>query len=206
MKKLIPILLLLAFACKKYETQTNAQTINAITLKVGDSWSYQVTNYPATQTDTAVFTIIAQTSDTAAHIAGSDTIFKTQTTINGIVVDSGTITQIGMWCSLCNYTPITITYHGDNGIQTFAGSGLFDTWELDFPMSSPTTFKSSTQTATVTAAGQTLSIGGHTYTNVYTLTRTLITPGGLITDTILIAPTIGIIKWNNFPLVSYHLL
>ena len=105
MKKLIPILLLLAFACKKYETQTNAQTINAITLKVGDSWSYQVTNYPATQTDTAVFTIIAQTSDTAAHIAGSDTIFKTQTTINGIVVDSGTITQIGMWCSLCNYIP-----------------------------------------------------------------------------------------------------
>lgn len=191
MKKLSPLLLLLllAFACKKTNNIPSVQ-ISQMPLKGGDSWSYAVTNYPATQTDTAVYQI-AQ----ASSVFGGTVTYYTTTSIKGVVVDSGSI----------NVTNNTITYIGDDGVQTYAGSGLFDNWVLTFPLSSSSLWAGTGANIKVTASGQNLTVGGNNYTNVYTMVRTSITPGGMVTDTLLISPGIGIVKYDGFPLVSYHL-
>ena len=159
-------------------------------LKGGNSWSYAVTNYPATQTDTAVYQILNPIS-----VFGATLTYYTTTTVKGNIVDSGTIVS---------GTP-SITYTGDNGIQTFAGSGLFDGWVLTFPITAQSSWAGSGGTIKVIATSANLSLGGNNYQNVYTLLRSVITPGGVVNDTLLLAPKIGIIKLNGFPLVSYHL-
>lgn len=161
-----------------------------IPLKGGNSWSYAVTNFPATQTDTAVYQILNPMS-----VFGATVTYYTTTTIKGNIVDSGTI---------ASGTP-SITYAGDNGIQTFAGSGLFDGWVLTFPITAQSSWSASGGTIKVIATSPSVTVGGNSYQNVYTLLRTVITPGGYVNDTMLLAPKIGIIKWNGFPLVSYHL-
>ena len=187
MKRLIPILFLLVFACKKSDTIPAIQ-ITDIPLKTGDSWSYKVTNYPATQTDTAVYIIGSQTGAVSS-------VYATHTFINGAAVDSGIV----------SVSANTRSYSGDNGLQFFAGSGLFDGWNLTFPISTQSSWSVSGGTVKVVAAYPNLTIGGNGYNNVYILLRAAITPGGTENDTIYIAPGVGIIQWNGFPLVSYHL-
>jgi hypothetical protein len=189
MKKLIPVLFLLAFACKKTSNIPSLQ-ITDLPLKGGNSWTYLVTNFPATQTDTAVFQILGPMS-----VFGNTITYYTTTSIRGSVVDSGTITQ----------SPTVVTYTGDNGIQTFAGSGLFDGWGLNFPITPQSSWGPSDATTKVVSVSANLTLAGNNYANVYTLARTTITPGGPVIDTLLIAPKIGIIKWHGFPLLSYHL-
>lgn len=189
MKKLIPVLFLLAFACKKSDT-IPAMQLSDMPLKGGDSWSYAVTNFPATQTDTAVYQIAS-----AMSVFGATVTYYTTTSIKGSAVDSGTI----------NLNSNTVTYTANNGIQTYAGSGLFDGWILNFPISSQSSWSATGGTIKVIASSPNLTVGGNNYKNVYTLLRTVITPGGIVNDTLLIAPQVGIVKWNGFPLVSYHL-
>ena len=190
MKKLITALLLLTFACKKPADTIPAMQMSEMPLKGGDSWCYAVTNYPPTQTDTAVFQIA-----NAMSVFGATITYYTTTSIKGVVVDSGAINS---------GTP-SISYTGDNGVQTFAGSGLFDEWTLTFPISSQSSLSSSGGTVKVIASSASQTVAGNSYNNVYTLLRTVITPGGPVNDTMLIAPNVGIIKYNGFPLVSYHL-
>ena len=189
MKNLIPILFLLAFSCKKSAIAPTLQ-ISDLPLKVGNSWTYLVTNYPATQTDTAVFKLFGPLTG-----VGNALTFYSTTSIHGNVVDSGTVTQ----------SLTVVTYIGHNGLQTFAGSGMFDGWALDFPMASQSTWSPSGATTKVIAVNASLTVQGNNYTNVYTIARTTITPGGPVTDTMLIAPKIGIIQWHGFRLLSYHL-
>jgi len=189
-KYLIPFLFLSVFACKKTNPAIPAIQMSQMPLKGGDSWSYAVTNYPATHTDTAVYQIA-----NAMSVFGATVTYYTTTTIKGTVVDSGTINS---------GTP-SITYTSDNGVQTYAGSGLFDNWILTFPISAGSSWSASGGTIKVIAASASLSVGGNNYNNVYTLLRTVITPGGMVNDTMLIAPNVGIIKYDGFPLVSYHL-
>lgn len=190
LKYLVPILLLMVFACKKTDTTVPAMQLSDMPLKGGNSWSYAVTNYPATHTDTAVYQIA-----NAMSVFGATVSYYTTTTIKGTVVDSGTINS---------GTP-TITYTSDNGVQAYAGSGLFDNWILTFPITAQSSWSASGGTIRVIAASASLSVGGNNYNNVYTLLRTVITPGGMVNDTMLIAPNVGIIKYDGFPLVSYHL-
>jgi len=189
MKKLIPALLLLICACQKSNTTTGIQTTD-VPLRVGNSWTYVVTNFPVTQSDTATYQIISQ-----SIINSDSTVFKTQTSIAGVVVDSGIITK----------TSTTYNYWGDNGVQFFAGSGLFDGWRLTFPMLPQTSWNASGGSVQVVASGQNVTVAGIPYINVYTLVRNAITPGGGEADTMLVAPRIGIIKYNGFPLVSYQI-
>jgi hypothetical protein len=191
MKKLIPILLLLAFACKKSNNTTNLQMTD-VPLRVGNSWTYLVTNYPVTETDTATFAIVSQTT-----INSDSTVFKTQTSIRGVVVDSGTISKTS--------STSAYTYWGDNGHQFFAGSGLFDGWRLTFPIQPKSGWSTSGGSIQVVASNQTVTIEGIQYINVYTLVRSAITPGGQLADTMLVAPRIGIIKYDGFPLVAYQI-
>jgi hypothetical protein len=189
MKKLIPVMFLFACACKKSDT-IPAMQMSDMPLKGGNSWSYAVTNYPATQTDTAVYQIA-----NAMSVFGATVTYYTTTTIKGVVVDSGTI----------NSGSPSITYVGDNGVQTFAGSGLFDEWVLTFPITAQSSWSAAGGTIKVIAGYPNITLGGNNYKNVYTLLRSVITPGGMVNDTLYIAPQIGIVQWNRFPLVSYHL-
>ncbi len=189
-KALLPGFLMLVFACKKADNSIPAMQMNDMPLKGGDSWSYAVTNFPATQTDTAVFQIA-----NAISVFGGTITYYTTTSIKGVVVDSGNINS---------GTP-SVSYKGDNGVQTFAGSGLFDEWVLTFPISAQSSWSASGGTVKVIAASANIAVGGNSYKNVYTLLRTVTTPGGMVNDTMLIAPGIGIIKYDGFPLVSYHL-
>ena len=187
MKKLIPIIFLLTFSCKK-SSPIAALKITDMPLKTGDSWSYKVTNYPATQTDTAVYVIGSPTGVVTS-------VYGTHTFINGIAVDSGTV----------SVTANTRSYSGDNGLQFFAGSGLFDGWNLTFPISTQSSWSVSGGTVKVVAAYPNLTIAGSSYKNVYILLRAAITPGGTENDTMYIAPGVDIIQWNGFPLIAYHL-
>jgi hypothetical protein len=191
MRKLFPFVLLILFSCHK---EKNISPYN-YTLAVGDSWTYQVTNYPATATDTVVFKITAGGPFSALGGPTLGTLFNTQTTMHGLVVDSGTIARGS------NY----YNYHGANGVQTFAGSGLFDGWVFTMPFQSNSSWSVIGGTAHVLSSGQNLTILGNSYTNVTVLTRTTITPGGSVTDTLYVAPGIGIVKWYNMQLISYHL-
>jgi hypothetical protein len=182
MRKLIPLALIILLSCHKEKTNTGTA---CYPLAVGDSWTYQVTNFPATQTDTAVFQIVSVSS------VNSNTIYTTQTSIHGVVVDSGTITQ-----SSAGYT-----YYGDNGIQTFAGSGLFDGWVLNCPLQPGASWGSER----VISSGQSLSISGSSYSNVFIITQNEVTPGGPVIDTLYVAPGIGILKLYNTQLISYQL-
>ncbi len=189
MKKLLPFLFMLAFACKKTDNSPSVN-LSDIPLKAGNSWSYAVTNYPATETDTAVFQIAGPYA-----INGGPITYTTKTSIRGLTIDSGIISQ----------TASSLTFTGNNGLQTFAGSGLFEGWTLNFPISSQSSWTATGATIKVISSGQTLSLGGNNYTNVYTLCRTSVTPGGAVNDTLSIAPNVGIVQWHGFPLVSYHL-
>ena len=189
MKKLLPFLFVLVFGCKKTDTASSLQ-ISDMPLKGGNSWKYAVTNFPATEADTAVFQIAGPYA-----INGGPVTYTTKTSIRGVVVDSGII----------SLATSSLTYTGNNGLQTFAGSGLFDGWVLNFPMSSQSSWTATGATIKVISSGQILSLGGNTYLNVYTLCRTSVTPGGMVNDTLSIAPQVGIVQWHGFPLVSYHL-
>jgi len=188
MKKIIPVLFLLAFGCKKSDTNGSLQ-MSDIPLRVGDSWSYVVTNYPVTETDTALFQVVSLTT-----INADSSVYKTITSIRGVVVDSGIICKTGS----------TYAYAGDNGRQTYAGSGLFDGWTLTFPISA-TPGAGNGNSVKVVSTNQIVTISGTPFINVTTLARTSITPGGVITDTMLLAPRIGIIQWDGAPIVGYHI-
>ena len=122
MKKLIPFLLLFAFACKKPADTSAVIQISDMPFKTGDNWSYAVLGDLATQPDTAVYQIIS-----VNQVNTDTTVYNTQTSIRGTVVDLGTITK----------TSSTVTYKGNNGRRTFAGSGMFDSWMLGFPVNAP---------------------------------------------------------------------
>jgi hypothetical protein len=188
-KFLVPLLLFTVFACKKTTPGIPVMQMSDMPLKGGDSWSYAVTNYPATETDTAMFQVL-----NAASVFNGTITYYTSTTVKNALVDSGTINQGGA----------SVTYHGNNGVQTFAGSGLFDGWVLTFPINSQSSWSASGGTIKVIAASASVTVGNNSYSNVYTLLRTVITPGGVVNDTMLIAPNVGIIKYDGFPLVSYH--
>ena len=189
-KSLLPLLFLLAFACKKTNTAIPAMQMSDMPLKGGDYWSYAVLGDLATQPDTATYQIA-----NASSVFGATVTYYTTTSIKGTVVDSGSINS---------GTP-SITYVSDNGVQTYAGSGLFDNWVLTFPISAVSSWSASGGTIKVIAATGSMQVGGGNYKNVYTLLRTVITPGGMVSDTMLVAPGVGIIKYDGFPLVSYHL-
>jgi len=191
MKKIIPLLLLVFFACKKTDNPVVAIQLSDMRVKVGNSWSYVVTNYPATETDTAVYKL----TGSFVPFVGNNVMFNTQTSIKGIAVDSG----------LLELSDSSISYVAYNGVQTYAGSGLFDGWQLMFPLSSTSSYTVNGANFKVIASGQNLTVAGNNYTNVYTLLRSSITPNGTVYDTLLIAPHVGILKWHGFPLVSYHL-
>jgi hypothetical protein len=189
MKKIIPVLLLVVFACRKSDTITDIQMTD-VPIKVGNSWTYLVANYPVTESDTATFTIVSQTT-----ITSDSTLFKTQTSIKGVLVDSGTISK----------NASAYTFWGDNGHQFFAGSGLFDGWRLAFPIKPGTGFSTSGGSIQIVASDQSLTVAGTPYIHVYTLVRSAITPGGGLSDTMLVAPRIGIIEYDGFPLVGYQI-
>ena len=188
MKKIIAVLMLLAFGCKKTDTNAGLQMTD-IPLRVGDSWTYLVTNYPVTETDTAVFQIVSLTA-----INADSSLYKTQTSIRGVVVDSGVVCKTGA----------TYAFAGDNGRQTYAGSGLFDGWTLTFPISA-TPGTANGNSVQVVSTNQTVTVSGTPFIKVTTLVRTAITPGGVVTDTLLLAPRIGIIAGDGAPIVAYHI-
>ena len=186
-KILVLYLLMTLLACKKPSNST--LLMSEMPLRAGDSWSYLVGDYPLTETDTATFFIGSVQRNVDI------TIYKTFTTVKQHVVDSGQITQ----------TTNAITYTGFNGRQTFAGSGLFDGWYFLFPLNAGGSYSFAGQTVQVVSAGQSVTLHGNYYINVVTLARTVITPGGPVNDTVLIAPRIGIIQWGGFPIISYRL-
>jgi hypothetical protein len=181
-RKLFPLILPILLSCHKEKTVTGT---SCYPLAVGDNWTYQVSDYPVTQIDTAVFQIVGMLQGNA------NTVYTTQTIIHGAAVDSGTITQ-----SATGYT-----YYGYNGVQTFAGSGLFDGWVLNCPLQAGTSWG----TEQVISSGQTLSILGRSYTNVFIIIQNEITPAGPVIDTLYVAPATGILKLYNTQLISYQL-
>ena len=186
----IVCLLLFALSCKKSDSGS-VINITDMPIRVGDSWTYLASNYPPTETDTVTFTI---TGSEVPFVPGS-TIYNTATTIAGVAIDSGLITK----------TATSITYAGHNGKLTFAGSDMFDGWIFSFPLRSGGSYSASGETIQVISTGQNVTIQGNSYINVSALTRTAITPGGPVTDTVLVAPRIGIIQWDGCPIISYKL-
>lgn len=190
MKNLLLVILIFLFACKKHNSPTVPMQLSDMPIKEGNSWSYAVTNYPPTETDTAVFQI-----SQASSVFNGVVTYYTTTSIKGAIVDSGIITV----------NSSDVNYIGANGIQTFAGSGLFDNWILPFPISADSGWAGTNLGISIIGADQSITIAGNNYKHVYTLKRTFLTPGGNSNDTLMIVPKVGIVQWHGFPLVSYHL-
>ena len=144
-------------------------------VKVNDSWTYQVTDSLHHITDTAVFIITAKT------VVNSDSaIYRYQTTVNNIAVDTGTITQNATGYS---YFSTTSNY-------------LFSTLKLTFPIGSHSGWQgySPLDTLYVLNTFLTYSVLGKAYANVYLINRTVMIVDNSMQATIYIAPGIGIIS------------
>ncbi len=144
-------------------------------VKVNDSWTYQVIDSLHHVTDTAIFSITAKT------VVNSDSsIYNYQTTVNNVIVDTGTITQAITGYA---YFPTTSSY-------------LFSTLKLRFPISGHSGWQgdSPADTLYVLNSFQSYTVLGKTYANVYLINRRVMMVDNSLQATIYIAPSIGIIR------------
>ncbi len=199
LKWLLPLLLLIAFACRKEHTVNNVASLSDFPLAIGDTWTYRVDDSINNTTQTATFKI------TGGYPSGGIPLFVmhyvTQTVINGVIVDSGEI-------QTCNDT---VSYKPN-------GQSLFSTLTLVLPISPNSNFHTSYYGDSVFVLGANLSLNvlGTTYDSLYNVGRIQSVPDLYIHQNIYIAPHIGIVQqvldvapWipvhKTIRLVSYQL-
>ena len=179
LKFLLPLLLLIAFACRK-EHNTNVNNVPSLTdfpLADGDIWTYQVDDSINNTTQTATFKI------TGSYPEGSIPLFKmhytTQTVINGVVVDSGEI-------QTCNDT---VSYKAN-------GQSLFSNLTLLLPLNQNGKWHTSYygDSVFVIAANVSLNVLGTSYDSLYNVGRIESVPDLYIHQNLYIAPHIGIVQ------------
>jgi len=199
MKKLtllLPILLLIAFSCKKENSLQNVASLSDFPLANGDVWTYQVYDSIQNTTQTATFKITGNYS-----INGGGIYYTTQTVINGIVVDSGLIIS-----------------SKDSVIYQPNGQGLFSTLTLLLPLTPNNRWHTQyyRDSVFVLAANINYTVLSNTYDSVYNVGRVQSVPDLYIHQNLYIAPHVGIVQetlevspWipihKTLKLVSYNL-
>ena len=200
MKNPVPffILLLLIASCHKTQQQQHFTTVNMSDYPVntGNTWTYQVWDSINNITDTAVFKITTKT------VLNADTsIYNFQTTVNGVAVDSGTITQ-----SLTAFTYLSLT-----------SNTLFESLRLAFPINANSHWQGHIpgDTLNVISGSANFTVLGNTYSNVCSFHRSLIIPDYYVQATAYLAPGVGIVQetidiepwirqYKTIRLISYY--
>ena len=169
---LLPILLMIAYGCKKEKTG-NVDSLSNFPLATGDVWNYQVYDSIHNTTQMATFKI------TGTTVFGGIVTYSTQTTINGTIVDSGQIINSGD----------TIMYQPN-------GQSLFSNLTLLFPLAQNSTWHTDFygDSVFVLAANINYSVLGNNYDSVYNVGRIQSVPDLYIHQNLYIAPHVGIIQ------------
>lgn len=195
-KILLPLLLLATlYACKKDRNNHNVASLSSFPLAAGDIWNYQLYDSINNTTQNATFKI------TGSVGLNGPIVYLTQTIINNVVVDSGTIEQSGD----------TIFYQPN-------GQGLFSNLTLLVPMQANQWWHTqyTADSVYVVAANFNYSVAGNNYDSVFEVGRTEIVPDLYIHQDVYIAQHVGIIQvalnqgsWiqvrKSIKLVSYSL-
>jgi hypothetical protein len=179
LKLILPVALLLAFACRKEHNVNNVASLTDFPLATGDTWNYQVDDSINHTTQTAVFKI------TGGYLAGGIPVsvmhYTTQTIINGVVTDSGEILT-------CN----------DTVMYRPSGQGLFSNLTLLLPLTPNSYWHTGYfgDSVFVISANQYLTVSGNNYDSVYNIGRLQVVPDLYIQQNLFIAPHVGIVQQN----------
>ena len=198
-KPLLPILLLIIFACKKEHNLNNVASFTNFPLAVGDIWNYQVFDSINNTTQNAVFKITGFYISSGVPV--NITHYQTQTIINNVITDSGEIVTAG-----------------DTVMYKPTGQGLFSNLTLLLPMSPNSNWHTEYygDSVFVTGANESVAVLGTTYDSLYNVGRIQSVPDLYIYQNLYIAPHIGIVQetldiapWipvhKTIKLVSYQL-
>jgi hypothetical protein len=173
LKILIPLVVIIAFGCKKNGGPTNVASLSDFPLANGDTWTYQVDDSVNHSTQSATFTI------TGKYNLSGAAYYNTQTIINGTIVDSG---QIITWNDSVIYQP--------------NGTGLFSNLILLFPIVPNHWWHTQYWGDSVFVIGynNSVTVLGNTYDSVYNVGRIQSVPDLYIHQNLYIAPHVGIVQ------------
>ena len=196
LKSFLPLILLIAFCCKKEHNTVNVPSLTDFPLAAGDTWNYQLYDSINNVTENATFKITGSYA-----LNGPGIYYITQTVVNGVMVDSGQIIS-----------------RNDSVIYQPNGQGLFSNLTLLFPLSPNKKWHTeySGDSVFVLASNINYTVLSSTYDSVYNVGRIQSVPDLYIHQNVYIAPHIGIVRqtldegtWipvhKTIKLVSYNL-